>query len=144
MVENHSWNLYYVRTFYQPFKQEAEMVMSVMEANVPPAKWEELKSAFRHATEIIPPQIRETILVQSIDDPRIWRILTCWHTKRHVTVIQDEFLKCGAAEIFRSIGIEPTQGLFNIMVSAREPDLGSDMTETPLSDMLLAMEEDTV
>jgi hypothetical protein len=120
------------------------MVMSVLEANVPPAKWEELKIAFRQATEIIPPQIRETILIQSLEDPRNWKIVTCWHGKRHVKVVHDEFLKCGAAEIFRSIGIEPNQGLYNIMLSAREPDLGSDMTETPLSDMLLTMEDDTV
>jgi hypothetical protein len=120
------------------------MVMSVLEAYVPPAKWEELKLAYRHATETVPPQIRETILIQSVEDPQMWKILTCWHSKRHVKVVQDQYLKCGAAEIFRSIGIEPTQGLFNIMMSAREPDLGSDMTETPQSDMLLAMEDDTV
>ena len=120
------------------------MVMSVLEANVPPAKWEELKIAFRRATEIIPPQIRETILIQSIENPCIWKIVTCWHAKRNTRVVQDENLKCGAAEIFKAVGVVPRQGLFNIMMSAREPDLGSDMAETPISDMLLAMEDDIV
>lgn len=117
------------------------MVMSVLEANVPLNKWEELKASFRHSTQIVPPQICETLLIQSIDNPERWKIVTVWHVKRHIKLVQDAIRKCGAAEIFRSIGIEPIQGMFNVMISAREPDLGSDQTETPITDMLVVMEE---
>jgi hypothetical protein len=116
------------------------MVMSVLEANVPPMKWDELKTSFRHSTEIIPSQICEIILIQSIDDPQRWKVITMWHVKRHVKRVQDVLRKCGAAEIFRSIGVEPIQGLYNVMIKARESDLGSDMAETPISDMLRAMD----
>lgn len=117
------------------------MVMSVLEANVPPSKWDELKAAFRHSTELLPPPICETLLIQSIEDPQHWKVITLWHVKRHIKRVQDAMRQCGAAEIFRSIGIEPIQGLFNIMSTAREQDLGSDMSETPTSDMLMAVED---
>ena len=117
------------------------MVMSVLEANVPLNKWEELKASFRHSTQILPPQICETLLIQSIDNPERWKIVTVWHIKRHIKLVQDAMRNCGAAEIFRSIGIEPIQGMFNVTISAREPDLGSDQTETPITDMLVVMDE---
>jgi hypothetical protein len=116
------------------------MVMSVMEASVPSSKWDELKASFRHSTELLPPQICETLLIQSIEDPERWKVVTIWHIKRHIKLVQDTLRQCGAGEIFRSIGIEPIQGLYNILITAREPDLGSDMTETPVSDMLVAAE----
>jgi len=117
------------------------MVLSVIEANVPPEKWEELKISFRHSTQILPPQICETLLIQSSEDTQRWKVVTIWHMKKHIRRIQDTMRKCGAAEIFRTIGIEPVQGLFNIVQSAREPDLGSDMAETPITDMLVAVED---
>ncbi len=117
------------------------MVMSVLEAIVPSNKWEDLKASFRHSTQILPPQICETLLIQSIDNPENWKIVTIWHVKQHVKLIQDAMRKCGAAEIFRSIGVEPQQGMFNVMIKAREPDLGSDQTETPITDLLVVREE---
>ncbi len=117
------------------------MVMSVLEASVPSSKWDELKASFRHSTELLPPQICETLLIQSIDDPQHWKVVTTWHIKRHIKRVKDTLRQCGAAEIFRSIGIEPIQGLYNIVIKAREPDLGSDMAETPISDMLVAAED---
>jgi hypothetical protein len=119
------------------------MVMSVLEANVPPNKWEELKVSFRHSTKLLPPQICETLLVQSIDDPQLWKVVTVWHIKKHIRRVQDTMRQCGAAEIFRAIGIEPLQGIFNIIQNAHESDLGSDLAETPITDMLVAAEEIT-
>jgi hypothetical protein len=112
-----------------------------LEANVPPGKWEDLKNSFRHSTRILPPQICETLLIQSIDNPETWKVVTVWHIKRHIRRVQDTMRQVGAVEIFRAIGIEPKQGLFNIILNAREPDLGSDMAETPISDMLIAAED---
>jgi hypothetical protein len=117
------------------------MVLSVLEANVPPEKWEDLKASFRHSTQIIPPQICETLLIQSVDDAQRWKVVTVWHIKQHIRRVQDTMRQCGAAEIFRAIGIEPIQGLFNIVLKAREPDLGSDMAETPIADLLVAAED---
>jgi hypothetical protein len=117
------------------------MVMSVLEASVPPSKWDELKASFRLSTALLPPQICETLLIQSVDDPQHWRVVTVWHVKRHIKRVQDTMRQCGAAEIFRSIGIEPLQGLFNVMSKAHEQDLGSDLAETPISDMLVAVED---
>jgi len=117
------------------------MVMSVLEANVPPGKWEELKNSFRHSTLILPPQICETLLIQSIENPENWKVITVWHIKKHIRRVQDSMRQVGAAEIFRAIGVEPLQGLFNIIQNAREPDLGSDMAETPITDLLVAAED---
>jgi hypothetical protein len=117
------------------------MVISVLEARVPSGKWEELKTSFLHSTRILPPQICETLLIQAIDDPDRWQVVTVWHIKQHIRRVQDTVRQVGAAEIFRAIGIEPVQGLFNIKLSAREPDLGSDMTVTPITDMLIAAED---
>jgi hypothetical protein len=117
------------------------MVMSVLEANVPSGKWEELKLSFRHSTQILPPQICQTLLIQSIDDPQRWKVVTVWHIKKHIRRVQDTLRQCGAAEIFRSVGIEPAQGLFNIIQNAHEPDLGSDLAETPITDLLIAAED---
>jgi hypothetical protein len=117
------------------------MVMSVLEANVPISKWDELKACFRLSTEILPPQICETLLIQSIDDPQVWKVVTMWHVKKHIKRVQDTMRQCGAAEIFRAIGIEPRQALHNIIIKARESDLGSDMAETPITDMLIAIED---
>jgi hypothetical protein len=117
------------------------MVISVLEARVPSGKWEELKTSFLHSTRLLPPQICETLLIQAIDDPDRWQVVTVWHIKQHIRRVQDTVRQVGAAEIFRAIGIEPVQGLFNIKLSARDPDLGSDMTVTPITDMLIAAED---
>jgi hypothetical protein len=117
---------------------EAIMVLSVLEASVPSGKWEELKASFRHSTLLLPPQICEILLIQSIEEPERWKLITVWHIKKHIRRVQDAMRKVGAAEIFRAVDIEPDQGLFNIIQSAREPDLGSDLSETPLTDLLVA------
>lgn len=112
------------------------MVLSVLEASVPASKWDELKASFRLATEMLPPQICEILLIQSVDDPLRWKVVTVWHVTHNNRQVEDSIRESGAAGIFRSIGIEPTQGLFNIMMNAHETDLGSDLTDTPLTDML--------
>ncbi|NMB55180.1 MAG: hypothetical protein GYA15_10815 [Leptolinea sp.] len=118
------------------------MVLSILEANVPPSKWDEIITAFRHATALLPPQMCESLLVQAVDDPQRWNIITIWHNKRHIRLIQDTLRRCGAGEIFRSIGIEPVQSLFNVIAEARETDLGSDLAETPVSDTLVVIEDE--
>lgn len=112
------------------------MVLSVLEASVPPSRWDELKASFRRATEMLPPQICEILLIQSVEDPERWKVVIVWHVKQNNRQVEDSIRDSGAAGIFRSIGIEPSQGLFNIMLNARESDLGSDLADTPLTDML--------
>lgn len=117
------------------------MVISVMEANVPTDKWEELKISFRNATRMLPPQMKETLLMQSTFDPKYWKIVTVWHSTQQFHRIQETIQQSGVVEIFRMIGIEPRQGLFEVIKTARESDLGSDLAETPVADVMVPVEE---
>ncbi len=117
------------------------MVLSVLEAIVPQAKWNDLKITFQQATELLPSRICETLLIQSVDEPQRWKIVTILHGKNYSLQVQDNMQKCGASEIFRAIGIEPIQGQYNVILKATESDLGSDVTETPVSDVLETAEE---
>ena len=117
------------------------MVISVMEANVPIDKWEELKISFRNATRMLPPQMKETLLVQSTIEHQYWKIVTVWHSTQQFHRIQEAILQSGIVEIFRMINIEPRQGLFEVILNARESDLGSDLAETPDSDVMVPVEE---
>jgi hypothetical protein len=117
------------------------MVISVLEANVPTDKWEELKISFRNATRLLLPQMKETLLVQSTIEPLYWKIVTVWHSTQQIHRIQETIQQSGVVEIFRMIGIEPRQGLFEVIMNARESDLGSDLAETPVSDVMVPVED---
>ena len=119
------------------------MVMSVMEARIPPDKWETFKDSFLLLTNNLPPRICQTMLIQSVDDPLLWKMITIWRIKKSPIQLQKEIEEGGALRVFQSIGIEPTQANFNIALSAQEQDLGSDLTETPIADMLSPSEDNT-
>jgi hypothetical protein len=113
------------------------MVLSVLEADVPQVKWNDLKITFQQATILLPSQICETLLIQSVGDPDRWKIVTIMHGKKYAGHVQDDLPLCNANEIFRAIGIEPEQILYNVILKASELDLGSDVTETPVSEALV-------
>ncbi len=47
------------------------MVMTILEAHVARENWSALEQAYKAGTEHLPPQMMQTFLVQSTDDPTL-------------------------------------------------------------------------
>ena len=54
------------------------MVVTILKAQVPPDRIQDLEHAYRHGTRALPPGIVETFLVRESSDMTQHRIVTVW------------------------------------------------------------------
>ena len=64
------------------------MVMTILEAHVEPAKSSGLEKEFTEATKKLDEGITETLLVKSLSDPTLWRILTIWSSREALNAMR--------------------------------------------------------
>lgn len=95
------------------------MVMTMLEAHVEPGKWATLEAKYREVVEKLDPRISQTYLVQSVQDPNLWRMMGVWASR-------ESFEQMRAAEvppgipIYRAAGAEPTLALFDVVAEASQ------------------------
>jgi len=91
------------------------MVMTVLEGRVPPEKVGVLRESFRTmGIGQLPPHLKESFLVQRVDDPEVWRIMTVWKNKEDLEAYRKSGETPTGVLIFRKAGAEPTLRVFSI------------------------------
>jgi hypothetical protein len=91
-------------------------VMTVLEARVPQEKWAELEARYGQSIPL-PAQMIETFLVQSTDDPELWRGVSVWRSRAELEAYRRSVDVPGGFLIFRSVGAEPSVSVFDVVTS---------------------------
>jgi len=93
----------------------ANPVMTVLEGRVAPDQWETLRRAFASGGDNLPPQMLQTFLVQSAQDPSLWRGITVWRSREALDEYRRSVATPGGVLFFRSAGAEPTLSIFEVV-----------------------------
>ncbi|WIG59021.1 MAG: hypothetical protein OJF49_001768 [Ktedonobacterales bacterium] len=93
----------------------ANMVMTVLEAHVAHEQWPTLQSAFNQSSSRLPSQMVQTFLVQSADDPTLWRGISVWHSRDALDEYRRSVETPGGVLFFRGAGAEPSLSIFEIV-----------------------------
>lgn len=96
------------------------MAMVFIEARVPPEKWEALSKAFKSGIDslkLFP--IAEIFLIQSKEDPTLWRIVSVWYSLVDLIEAQNKGSLPGEL-IFVLVGASPVTSIFNVLAHAQK------------------------
>ncbi len=92
----------------------ANQVMATLEARVAPERWAEMTERYAQLGGQRPPQLAESILLQSANDPAVWRLISIWHSRQQFDEYRASVQTPGGVLLFRSVGAEPALSLFEI------------------------------
>jgi heme-degrading monooxygenase HmoA len=98
------------------------MILTVLEARVPPGAEIALQGAFRSAGQQgLPEGLISTELVRDVRDPARWRIQTRWQSRAALDAMRRQGTPAGVL-MFRAAGSEPELSIFEVV--AQLPDAG--------------------
>ncbi|MFO7539988.1 MAG: hypothetical protein R6X32_18265 [Chloroflexota bacterium] len=92
------------------------MVMTILEAQVDPSKWEVMRQSYTTGSTELPPQMAQTFLLQSASDPTIWRMASVWKSREALEEYRQSVETPGGVLFFRSVGAEPKLSIFDVAV----------------------------
>jgi hypothetical protein len=94
------------------------MVVTVLEAEISPKKWDDLKTSFENMTRN-PPAIApvQAFLVQSAEDVNIWQMIAVWRSREEFDAMRNQGVPRGV-KLFRDAGAEPSMSVYDVAVSA--------------------------
>lgn len=87
------------------------MLVTVLEAHVPPERAEDLLRGYGEATGSLPPFIERTFLLQEADGD-VWQIVTVWPSRRALETYRASVETPEGVRMFRAVGAEPTLRIF--------------------------------
>jgi quinol monooxygenase YgiN len=93
------------------------MVMTVLEARIAEEHWTRLKQIYEGGLQQLPAQRVQTYLIQSADDPTLWRVISIWRSREALAEYRRSVEVPGGILIFRSVGAEPTLSIFEVAAS---------------------------
>ncbi len=91
------------------------MLVTILEARVEPEKWAALESEHRAANRHMPPQLLESVLLQSAEDPMLWRALSLWRSHEALEEYRHSVETPKGVEMFRQAGAEPHLTEFEVV-----------------------------
>jgi hypothetical protein len=97
------------------------MLMTVLQANIEPENWAALKDAYKAGTRHLPEQMTESFLVQSNEDPTLWRGIAIWRSRAEFEEYQHTVDTPGGIWMFRAAGAEPTLTIFDVVGNGKIP-----------------------
>jgi hypothetical protein len=90
-------------------------VLTILEARVATDRVGDLRRAFEATrTAPIPPFILRSFLVQSTQDPDVWRILTLFRSREDLDAMRASGETPRGVAMFREAGAEPALSLFDL------------------------------
>lgn len=90
-------------------------VLTVLEAQVPDARQDDLRKAYRSAAhDAFPPGLVRSTLSQATDDRTRWRIETLWESREALAAMRGTGTPRGIL-IFRAAGAEPTLTVLEVL-----------------------------
>lgn len=96
------------------------MVLTILEATVPPDRAPDLQTAFRSAASEVPPGLVWSLLVCSASDATRWRIETLWTGREALAAMRQAGTPAGVL-MFRAAGAEPTLSLYDVHATIEAP-----------------------
>lgn len=90
------------------------MVMTVLEGHVEPDKWANLQEAFTAGASHLPPQMVQTMLVQSTKDSTLWQGISIWRSREALGEYRKSVETPEGILLFRSVGAEPQLTIYEI------------------------------
>jgi len=99
------------------------MVLTILEAEVSPKRWNDLKIAFDRMTKN-PPDIApvQAFLVQSDEDVNVWRLMGVWRSREDFEAMRKQGVPRGM-KIFRDVDAEPSMSIYDVVSSANLAEL---------------------
>jgi quinol monooxygenase YgiN len=96
------------------------MVLTILEATVPPDRVADLQAAFRAAAAQVPPGFIRSHLVSAAADPGRWRIETLWRSRDALAAMRQAGTPAGVL-MFRSAGAEPALSIYDVAATIEAP-----------------------
>ena len=97
------------------------MIMTVLQANIEPENWLTLQDAYKAGTRHLPEQMIESYLVQSNEDPTLWRGIAIWRSRAEFEEYRHTVDTPGGIWMFRVAGAEPILTIFDVMGNGKTP-----------------------
>ncbi|MFT3893634.1 MAG: hypothetical protein QM730_18550 [Anaerolineales bacterium] len=94
------------------------MVITILEAHVEEMNWSVLQNDFKARTVELPPQMKQTFLLQDTADTTLWRIVSVWKSRDALNEMRNSGETPTGVLMFRNVGAEPKLSIFNVPVSA--------------------------
>jgi len=88
--------------------------MVVLEGHVSPERWDVLREGFAQAAANPPPQMLHFYLVQSREEPTLWRSISVWRSRSALAEYRRETRIPMGMVLFRAAGAEFTVELFEV------------------------------
>jgi len=89
-------------------------MMTITEAHVQKEKWADLEKAFEELAKNAPAGVQEAFLVQSVDDPTLWRIIGHWRSRAEFEEMRRTTETPGAIRILLEVGAQPKLEMFDV------------------------------
>ncbi len=90
------------------------MIMTILEANVPPEKSAILESAYQQGLDSLDTGIVQTFLTKSRTDTSLYRIITLWESQEVLDAMREQGTPRGVT-IFREAGVDPRLSVFEVI-----------------------------
>jgi quinol monooxygenase YgiN len=98
------------------------MVMTILEAQVAPERWEALRRSYEERARLPDSgAIVESFLIQGTDDGDTWRIVTVWRDREALDAMRGSGETPTGVLIFRDADAEPRLTVFTIRANPRAP-----------------------
>ncbi len=97
------------------------MVMTVLEGRVAKEKWSELSASYEGGLTRMPPQMVQSFLVQSRDEPTVWRGVSIWRSREALDEYRRSVATPGGVLLFRSVGSEPSLTVYEVVAHRAAP-----------------------
>jgi hypothetical protein len=93
------------------------MVMTVLEAPVSRQQWSVLAQTFQEwlGPQYFPPQLVQSLLVQSASDPEVWQIVAIWQSRDALEEYRRSVVMPGGVLLFRSVGADPILTIYDVV-----------------------------
>jgi hypothetical protein len=99
--------------------KEERMVVTMLEARVPPEKAGDLLREYGGVDGGLPPFIIESFLLRETDS-ELWRIVTVWRSREELDDYRASVETPEGVRIFRAVGSEPTLAIFDVAARATQ------------------------
>jgi hypothetical protein len=90
------------------------MVMTILEGQVEPDKWQTLRDRYARETQSLDPGIVQTLLVQNSRELNMWRIVTLWQNRAVLDEMRKLVQTPRGVLMFREAGAEPALTVFDV------------------------------
>ena len=96
------------------------MVLTILEATVPPERAADLQAALQKAEDQVPPGFVRSHLVKAVGDPQRWRIETLWTSREALVAMRQAGTPAGVL-MFRAAGAEASLAVYDVVATIEAP-----------------------